>query len=336
MMSKLDTKKILQKYHAGEKLSRQETLWLDSFYLHKAKQSTHKISDSDLANNLAQVESALPQKSQRARVLRNLAAIAALFICTIGVYSYFIDTPFDGEHEITLAAGQQRQLTLPDGTKVTLNASSTLTYPRTFKDAATREVTLVGEAYFDVAKDKHKHFLVHTDRMEIRVHGTAFNVRDYKEDDIAETALVHGKIEIWKTGEKQNTYFLAPREKFTLTGQAAVSTPKNTVPVNTGKLVTKQPEITIQPFEISETDGSALETEWTLNRITIHEESLQQIALRLQRMYGVHIKIADPTIGQKLYSATFENETIDNILRGLSVVSPFQIKKDSDGNIEIF
>ncbi|GGH16794.1 DUF4974 domain-containing protein [Sphingobacterium alkalisoli] len=92
MMNKLDTKKILQKYNAGEKLSRQEILWLDSFYLHKAKQSKHKISDSDLANNLAQVDASMRQQIPKKRFGSHhiwwYAAASAVIAVAFALYSY--------------------------------------------------------------------------------------------------------------------------------------------------------------------------------------------------------------------------------------------------------
>ena len=89
-----------------------------------------------------------------------------------------------------------REIILEDGSKITLNGSSKLIYPKSFEKSATREVTLIGEAYFDVARNEQKPFLIHTPRMEIRVLGTAFNVRDYQEDQQAETALIRSQVEV--------------------------------------------------------------------------------------------------------------------------------------------
>ncbi len=91
--------------------------------------------------------------------------------------------------------GGQYQLTLPDGTKVWLNAASTITYPTSFI-SNTREVAITGEAYFEVKKDRSKPFMVNTSRGAITVLGTSFNVNDYPDERNMKTSLLEGSIKI--------------------------------------------------------------------------------------------------------------------------------------------
>ncbi|WP_312185819.1 FecR domain-containing protein [Sphingobacterium sp.] len=273
----------------------------------------------------------LASKKKRSFSFSQIAAAAILCIAFASLFLYIINAPQN--QEVTLTNGQQRQIVLEDGTKVTLNASSKIIYPTSFKDSSTREVTLIGEAFFDVTKNPSKPFLIHTPRMEISVLGTAFNVRDYAEENNAETALVRGKVSIWKTGTNDQKFILKPREKFVIT---KLDRPEKASPSPSLKTITAPAGIAIQPFTVSEKDGSALETEWLLNRITIQDERLLDIALKLERMYGVEIKITNKAIASQRYSATFENEQLESILKALQTVNYFQIKKTGKNQLQLF
>ena len=273
----------------------------------------------------------LASNKKRSFSFSQIAAAAILCIAFASLFLYLINAPQN--QEVTLTNGQQRQIVLEDGTKVTLNASSKIIYPTSFKDSSTREVTLIGEAFFDVTKNPAKPFLIHTPRMEISVLGTAFNVRDYAEENNAETALVRGKVSIWKTGTNDQKFILKPREKFVIT---KLDRPEKASPSPSLKTITAPTGIAIQPFTVSEKDGSALETEWLLNRITIQDERLLDIALKLERMYGVEIKITNKAIASQRYSATFENEQLESILKALQTVNYFQIKKTGKNQLQLF
>jgi len=96
---------------------------------------------------------------------------------------------------ISTKPGSKSKVELPDGTQVWLNADSKLEYKGDFSGKY-REVSLSGEAYFDVVKDKSRPFLIHTSTIQVKVLGTAFNVRSYPADKTTETALIRGSVEI--------------------------------------------------------------------------------------------------------------------------------------------
>lgn len=261
-----------------------------------------------------------------------VAATVALFCISIA-YQYLYKNSSLKNIEINLANGQQRHITLEDGTKITLNASSRIIYPNSFKDSSKREVILIGEAFFDVAKNPKKPFIIHTPRMEISVLGTAFNVRDYENELNAETALIRGKVSIWKTGHTNNKFILNPNEKFVISNAAI----KNNTQAPTAKAVSIQNATArVQPLAISNQDGTTLETEWMLKRMTIRDETLADIVIKLERMYGVEIQILSSKIANQRFSATFENEDLDNILKALQTVNYFQIKKTGKTQIQLF
>lgn len=332
-----ELEKLIDKYLNGEASSEEVELverFFDSFSSRpnllktlpdEVQEALKTRIHSGIMNKLA------PKKKRTFSFAQIAAAAALLCIAFASLYLYKIKAP--NNQEIRLTNGQQRQIVLEDGTKITLNASSKIIYPTSFKDSNTREVTLIGEAFFDVAKNPSKPFLIHTPRMEISVLGTAFNVRDYAEENNAETALVRGKVSIWKTGSNDQKFILKPKEKFVITkldGSVKESADTDL------KTVATPTAIAIQPFSVSEKDGSALETEWLLNRITIQDERLLDIALKLERMYGVEIKITNKAIASQRYSATFENEQLENILKALQTVNYFQIKTTGKNQLQLF
>ncbi|PVH25942.1 hypothetical protein DC487_08435 [Sphingobacterium corticibacter] len=335
-MDKKDIEQLLKRYRSGEPITAAEKRWLDSFYLHYAQRSKHHISDTALAENLATVEANMKKSVSPYRASKNRMRFAAAATLLFGLLflGYYLQTNyFKRTEELQLAGGEMREIILEDGSKITLNGSSKLIYPKSFENSSTREVTLIGEAYFDVARNEQKPFLIHTPRMEIRVLGTAFNVRDYQEDQQAETALIRGQVEVWKTGQEKEKHLLKPKEKFVL---------ENT-PVEEMKSIREKdkphtlPNVAtnIRPIAISEKDGQATETEWMVKRVTIMDESLAQIARRLERIYGVKITIKNQAVANQVYSATFDNEPVDDILQGLQAVAAFRYQKDTAGNISI-
>lgn len=110
--------------------------------------------------------------------------------------------------------GGQYQLRLPDGTKVWLNSASTLTYPASFAMLKTRQVVLKGEAYFEVSKDKNHPFVVKTDKQEVKVLGTHFNVNAYADEPTVKTTLIEGRVIV---DTEKDTKELNPGEQAVVT-----------------------------------------------------------------------------------------------------------------------
>ena len=115
----------------------------------------------------------------------------------------------NGIHTLKIPRGMNQQLTLTDGTKVWLNAESTLEYPETFEGKPNREVYLKGEAYFEVTKNASQPFRVKTDALETLVLGTSFNVRAYSKED-TQVTLVEGSVKV--SDKHQNELRLQPGE----------------------------------------------------------------------------------------------------------------------------
>ena len=110
--------------------------------------------------------------------------------------------------------GQQYEVILPDGSKIWLNAASTITYPANFAKLNKRKVELIGEAYFEVAKDKSRPFIVRTDRQEVEVLGTHFNVNSYGNENAIKTTLLEGSVRV---SDSKSQKVLLPGQQSLLT-----------------------------------------------------------------------------------------------------------------------
>ena len=173
-----------------------------------------------------------------------------------------------GEESISLTTprGGEFRVTLEDGTEVWLNAQSQLIYPETFSDAE-RRVQVEGEAYFHVAHNEQKPFLVETDGQLIRVLGTEFNVRSYAEDDAVQTTLVRGSIAMQPIGAGAAQLLLTP-------GHQALF------------------DKTEHDINVRRVDTEVV-TSWREGRFVFENQTLEQIMLTLSRWYDFSYHFAD-------------------------------------------
>lgn len=297
----------------------------DAYMLHLHRMTEKNISFDDR-------EDVTPFVSLKSRLRRKWywAAAAVLLIAT-GLFAFGI--LFNKENTATLASakevnevttrpGSKTKIQLPDGSVVWLNAGSRLTYNKEYGQQL-REVTLTGEGYFDVVKMTDKPFIIHTSNINIKVLGTAFNVKAYPEDKHTETSLIRGSIEVTINNRPDNKIILSPNEKLIV---------ENEVAVNSEKLAGKeaQPAISIDKLKYSIRDSTVAETQWVENRLVFNDESLTELAVRMERWYAIEITITDPLLQEKRLTGNFEKETIEQAIEALKISIPF--KHEQTGN----
>ncbi len=224
--------------------------------------------------------------------------------------------------EVSTKNGSHSKIQLPDGTSVWLNSSSKLTYDNENFGASIREVSLVGEAYFDVVKNPSKPFIIHTTKMDIKVLGTAFNVKSYPTDKTTETSLIRGSVEV-TLNDRQEKIMLKPSEKLifnTLQNKSEkISTLKDNVKINEKE----KPIIELSHLTIYPIDNSIVETAWMENKLVFRNESLEDIALKMERWYGISIVIRTESLKKELITGSFEKETIYQALKALQFTNKF-------------
>lgn len=205
---------------------------------------------------------------------------------------------------------ETRTVTLPDGSIVTLNRYSTLTYPEQF-DATRRDVHLRGEAYFDVRKDATRPFRVLTDDIDVRVLGTRFNVEAYEGDSQVSATLIEGSVSVVPNEHKEAPIILVPNER-------AVYRRSNHAWVR-------------QPVSDA-TD----ETSWREGILPFRNLPLQEIARQLSNAFRTVIRIDNAALQQYRMTATFSyNDTLDEILVLLCRGRNLACVRQADGSILI-
>lgn len=150
-----------------------------------------------------------------AKELGKIAAIAAIFI---SISLFYVDKQkkalTSAMNTISVPAGQRVDLTLPDGTRVSMNSMSEIQYPMLF--GKNRIVTLKGEAYFEVTHNKKKPFIVETEDYGVEVLGTTFNINSDIESDIFTTSLIGGEIKVFNLKNRDESIILKPNEEVSL------------------------------------------------------------------------------------------------------------------------
>lgn len=209
-------------------------------------------------------------------------SIAALWLGALLTFSVLIFLTTGNEPESTLtsekekikiipdtkvlksASGQIIEEVLPDGTKVILNAQSSLQFPSAFSGQSAREVILTGEAFFDVTEDKDHPFIVKTHGINVVVLGTAFNLKSYKGDPTIETTLIRGKVVVENNkGQTSKKVEMKPNQKAVFSHDTE--------------------NITLVDVNLTQT------APWNKATLEFEQEELYNVIKSLERWYGVTI-----------------------------------------------
>ena len=248
------------------------------------------------------------------------AGIVAIMLFVISNVSQKKTTEQLAKNEISTRKGSKTNLVLPDGTQVWLNASSKLDYTKDY-GYKIREVTLSGEAYFDVVKNAEKPFIIHTSKMDIKVLGTAFNVKCYPGEKTTETSLVRGSIEVTMK-DRQEKIMLKPNEKLIINNEE-IKQDKKTESVKQAQSVIQKPIILLSHLTLLQKDNTIIETAWVQNRFVFVSETFEDVALKMERWYSVHIEFANETVKTARLTGNFEKETIVEALNALQLTTKF-------------
>jgi len=214
---------------------------------------------------------------------------------------------------------------LPDGTKVWLNSGSKLVYGADY-GTELRKVSLAGEAFFDVVKDAHHPFILTTSTINIRVLGTAFNVRAYSKDKTSETSLVRGRIELTVLKNPEKKIILKASEKLTIINKEQ----EPAKGITSGSTTEEVPLIALGRIHQAKKDTLPSEALWMEDKLAFDAESFENLAERLERRYNVSIVFKNEETKKLRFTGKFQNESIDRALRALQVSAYFHFKTDSN------
>ncbi len=227
-------------------------------------------------------------------------------------------------NEISTRNGSRTIINLPDGSTVRLNAGSRLVYNKNF-DSKVREVTLTGEAYFDVVKNPDKPFIIHAGKMDIKVLGTVFNVKSYPGEKLTEASLIHGSIEVVLKDRPQEKIILKPNEKIVVSNDPEPVKEKESKPPETNA-----PIVAISRLNYEPKDSTIIETSWVENKLIFQNESFSDLAVRMERWYGVIIRFKNAEVQQLRFTGIFKHESIQQALSALKITGGFNYTINDD------
>ncbi len=273
---------------------------------------SEKVSNQEIQYLWAKTEEQIASQGKvrsLQKYMITFSRIAAMLILPLLVYTMWLQVQH-GKHDrhfaqndlsqqkivVTAPIGTRSFIDLPDGTQVWLNAGTKLTYPPAFGNDE-RRVKVEGEAYFIVSKNKEIPFLVENLGPAIKVYGTEFNVNSYSEDAEVTVALVEGKVALQLNNKE---YFLKP-------GQISYFDKVHRA-------------VTIKNESVEHV------TCWREGKLLFRETPLCSILTVLQRRYNVDFVLNDPNLGNYKYNATFQDETLEQVLDLLQFSMPINYK----------
>ncbi len=256
-------------------------------------------------------DKALEQRRPASYLLRRIgvqaARWAAVLVLAFAVSYWLLEqrqavVPEGAVNVVNVPLGQRTELMLADGTKVYLNAGSTLSYPSAFGQDG-RQVELDGEAYFEVTRDEGKPFVVHTQMCDVEVLGTKFNVEAYSEQNAFSAALMEGRVKVGNNYRTSDVVYLAPNERVKLKG---------------GELDVER----IDDYDVYR---------WREGLICFTDENFVNLMKRIEKYYGVKLVVENRELSKHSFSGKFRiSDGVDNLLRVLRRDVRFNYERSAD------
>jgi transmembrane sensor len=278
----------------------------------------------------AEIEPIVEQIRSRRRKRFVFAVAASVLLVAFSIWLYINKSASQDQNDenILIAKnGSRTRSILPDGTTVWLNAGSRLIIESDFSGA--REVRLEGEAFFDVVKKSVQPFIVHTGGVDIRVLGTAFNVKAYPEDPSVETTLLRGRIQVYDRDDSVKAPIeLKPNEKLVLPKKP----PTTELPATNDEkspAISARSRFTITHIDSTKKENERIETAWVYSRFEFRGDRFEDLAHKMQRWYNVKIIFTDEKVKQLQFDGSFEKETVEEAMAALKTANLFtyQINK---------
>ena len=276
------------------------------------------VQNEMLTELLSQIDEASDTEMQvlktKNRFLHRIGRYAAVacIILAVGSGAYYTGvsrTADDTNKEVTMSVsnGQKADIVLADGTKVYINSDSRIVYSNSY-NKKTRVVSLEGEAYFEVAKDKEKPFIVKANGINVQALGTSFNIRAHKDDKSVAVILISGKV---KVDDGRYETYMKPNERLVC------------------NLANGQ-------FEKSELRPNANYLLWRSNELAFYGESFEEICTMLTRMYNCKFIFNNEKAKQYTYHGIIKNSSLNNVLEDISQAGGINYKIKPDNTIVIY
>lgn len=264
--------------------------------------------------------------------LKLVGIAAALVPLVFFLSQYFFSPGKINTRTFSTIFGERKEIQLPDGSFVNLNAGSEIKIYDGF-GISNRNVYLKGEAFFDVKHNAKIPFIVHTPAMEVKALGTAFDVKAYESDMITEASLIRGLVEVTLKENGNQVVLLHPNHKIAWKHHDLVAEKiKPDVPAKSIASEIKEGA----PVELKLTDrGEIKEIAWKENKLIFDNETFSDIALLLARWYGVRVEFKDNDIRNYRFTGEFEKEDLQTVLAFMKESRSFNFTIDTGETIVV-
>jgi transmembrane sensor len=241
------------------------------------------------------------------------ASFVLLSLAGAGGYWYAVkNKPLEPLEESTASTtpDSRSKIALPDGSTIWLNSDSKIMYNNRF-GVDNRDITLKGEAYFDVARNPSVPFVVHAGGVDIQVLGTAFNVTAYEKDLQVTTALVQGSVALSAPSKPGWKLLLKPHQKIAILIDSARSALSRLKPG------------TVLPIQPEPKSNIIPEISWVDDKLVFYKETFGELTKRMERWYGVAIEIKGADLDKVRLTGVFDKESLDQALKALQLSCQF-------------
>lgn len=276
----------------------------DIFQLFRAADTLDYMRQVDISAAFTKVKSRIKPRHKKVSWLTWGQRIAACLVLPLLVSTLYLTLKSEPEEyiEIKTNPGMVAVANLPDGSKVWLNAGSTLKHPVKFTGDM-RSVELNGEAYFSVQKDKSKRFIVHTPfEIQTEVLGTEFNIEAYATDSVVCTTLISGSVKLLFTGKnnERQEYTIKPNEEF-------IYHPR------TREAQTAHPYVRIY-------------TAWKDGQVVFRNTPLEEALKLLSKRFNAEFIVTDPHLYGNSFTGVFDGQHLPLILEHFRLASGIRYK----------
>ncbi len=298
----LEEQKLVKDWIAASDKNRNEFDDLQDAWNAVGKTSKKQEIDTDKEWKYHQSFMQPADKTRKFIILKTFIRIAAAIIIGIGIT--LIGINYNSQFSVKTKIAETTEIELPDGSKVTLNAGSKLSYSKNNYGRENRMLKLRGEAYFVVEKDSNRPFIIQLDKAEVKVLGTAFNVKAYKKLNAIEVTVSEGKVSLYDKAVKQKQVIATKGEKAEFDKQLGV--------------VKKYPN-TNRNYK-----------SWKTRNIVFQNDSLSIIVRTLENVYHKNIILENSELNSCTITTSFENEDLSTVLKVLKSTLDLDIREEKD------
>lgn len=269
----------------------------------------HHINIGQTTDKLEVAGQNLEKYGKRIHLLNVLTKIAAVLLLPVIGITFAISAKYysvkSGQASVNMAYNEVfssvdaiTKITLPDGSNVWLNHSSSLKYPATFQGKS-RKVELKGEGYFEVSHNAKIPFIVSTGDLEVVATGTTFNILAYPDEDRIETSLINGIVSLERSGSDGKLTDLLKMKPSEL----------SIYKKSTNQIITR-------------TISDDRYFSWKEGKLIFNKEPMGEVVKKLRRWFNVDLQINDPRLLELNFTGTFQNETLPQVMELLALISP--------------